>query len=256
LLKLIEAVGLMDAAFRSLLPLWLADLVDQTEAATGLPIDVVVNGARPANAPLRAMISASYTRIETPSVHRFVPSSVFHELMHIRRIMVDGVPRLGVADGVPDDQWSPQLEEHVTSVDNAIEHLVIVPKELEHFPERKEHWEQVVRRNCQTIAAGQGTPQELDASAIGLWVFVRHALPGSHVEIELSETLVLRGLRQKAVDAAADVLPRLADKRDLTRAWFTATGQAATLVHFEFIDPHEQTTEYEPLCPGQPDGHG
>jgi hypothetical protein len=239
----------MDATFRSLLPAWLAELVQESEAAIGFSIEVVVNDARPPDAPLRAMVNVSFARIDAPSRQRFLPSSVFHELLHIRRVLVDGVPRLRVADAVPDEQYSCQLEDAVTNEDNSIEHLVIVPMELERFPERREHWEQVVRGNLHRIAAGQEAPHNLDASALGLWMFVRHALPESPVEAELRETLAQRGLQQRADDAVAAVLRWLADKRELTRAWFTATGLDPKLVDFEFLDPNDQTTSYEPVAP-------
>ncbi len=239
----------MNAPFRSLLPPWLAELVHEYEVAIGLSIEVFINEARPRDAPLRAMVDVSFAHIETPSQQRFLPSSVFHELLHIRRVLVDGVPRLRAANAVPDDQYSRQLELAVTNVDNAIEHLVIVPMELERFPERRAHWEQAVRRNLHRISADQEAPHNVDANAIGLWIFVRHAMPDSPVQAELTKALAKRGLLQRADDAVAAVLRRLADKRELTRAWFTATGLAANLVAFEFLDPHEQTTGYELVLP-------
>ena len=38
----------------------------------------------------------------------FPDASVFHELQHIRRILLEGVPRIVVCEGF--EPWSPQLD--------------------------------------------------------------------------------------------------------------------------------------------------
>ena len=64
----------------------------------------------------------NYT-ILTPQ-DKFPDSSVLHELLHIRRFLVDGVPRLVVCAEY--DPVDPSFETRVTKLDNNFEHLFIV----------------------------------------------------------------------------------------------------------------------------------
>jgi hypothetical protein len=62
----------------------------------------------------------------------------------VKRFHVDGVPKLTTAargrGGI-----SPDAMGHL---DNAIEHVALVPWELRLLPERREHWEAVLQGVC------------------------------------------------------------------------------------------------------------
>jgi len=76
--------------------------------------------------------------------------SVFHELQHIRRVFLEGVPRITACEDF--ELWSPQLDTALAKLDNNLEHLVIVPRELEVYPERRAYWEIRVQRFLDRLA--------------------------------------------------------------------------------------------------------
>lgn len=227
----------MAPEFRALLPDWLAQLVTETESATGLEIEVAVDGKA---ANLSVSFDGSFVRMVTPSVERFWPASVYHELLHVRRHLLEGVPRLDAADTIKDNAVFDRIRAQAVNEDNAIEHLIITPVELGRFPDRREYWEQIVRRNLAEVAAGGMDAQQQTATLIGAWVFVRRALDESAVKGELVQVLQTRGLEARAERAAQSISSSLADKPALVRSWFAALGHDSTLVELEYLQPGER----------------
>ena len=65
-----------------------------------------------------------------------------------------------VADTLPDELWSPRLVDSLVAQDNALEHLVMVPREVEVLPERRAYWEAKMVRIWSDLAAGKGSPAD------------------------------------------------------------------------------------------------
>lgn len=62
-------------------------------------------------------------------------------------------------------------------LDNAIEHVIIVPVELQFNPERIGHWEAVMRNVCAEL---ENIPNAERPLAVSLhWTFLKHVLPES-----------------------------------------------------------------------------
>jgi hypothetical protein len=203
----------MAPEFLERLPEWLATLVAETEKAITFPIGVQVYQEAAAHAGLRAQVEATHATIITPSVQRFTLASAYHELLHIRRHLVQGIPRLTVSEAVPHGLPFQQTAQMVVIEDNAIEHLVIVPPELQRFAQRAEYWVGRFQAQLQRIAAGIAPPSALDAAAITAWGFVRHVPPGNPIEQEVRLVLEQRVLLQQAEAALESIIPRLGDKR-------------------------------------------
>jgi hypothetical protein len=229
----------MPPEFRVLLPPWLAKLVADTETATGVEIEVTVD----ANAVhLSVDFDGSFVRMVTPSMERFRPASVYHELLHVRRNLLEGVPRLDAVGTIEDNAVFDCIRVQAAKEDNVIEHLIIGPMELERFPERRDYWEQIVRRNLAEVAAGAIAAQQQTATLIGTWVFLRRALDESAVKGELLQVLQARGLETKAEQAAQSILGSLADKPALVRSWFAALGHDISLAELVYLQPGGRPT--------------
>lgn len=222
------------------LPAWLVALVQETEEAITFPIGVEIGGYA---SGLKAEIEVDHATILTPSPDRFRAASVYHEVLHIRRILVKGVPRLGVGDAVPPENFEA-AERMATGEDNAMEHLVIVPTELDSYPERADYWTAKYREKLQFHAAEVHGEAAHNAFAITAWLFVRHVLPGAPIEAEVRQALEGRGLMQRAEEAFGLVIPRLADKPEVVRAWFQACGRDLHAVRLEYLDPRERRRRY------------
>uniref|UniRef100_A4WTB6 Uncharacterized protein n=1 Tax=Cereibacter sphaeroides (strain ATCC 17025 / ATH 2.4.3) TaxID=349102 RepID=A4WTB6_CERS5 len=61
-------------------------------------------------------------------------NAVTHELLHVHRYVVEGVPQMDAALDVGHDV------ELMASIDNVLEHLIIVPREKEHGFNPDPHW--------------------------------------------------------------------------------------------------------------------
>lgn len=70
-----------------------------------------------------------------------------------------------------------------------------------------------------------------------MWVFMEHALPGSHSRHAAESFLAQSALRERADAAFAALTPVLDDKMALTKAWCGASGLSPALIDLEFADP-------------------
>ncbi|MFM6895583.1 MAG: hypothetical protein ACKPJ5_18680 [Dolichospermum sp.] len=83
---------------------------------------------------LKTRVEPLPPRIYFPTNGYFSNGAIWHELSHIRRALVDSVPFITCA--------ARGAEE----LDNAVEHLFIVPGEILKYPERVLHWDLTVQK--------------------------------------------------------------------------------------------------------------
>lgn len=117
--------------------------------------------------PDRAAITIWYdpTRVTT--------SGFAHELIHLRRNIVESVPKLfpwGNCDG--------DATNLVLSSENELEHLILVPEQLSLFPESKQWW---LDHYAGVASRSNGEAMTL----IYAWSFIRNVLPE---EVEIAQT--------------------------------------------------------------------
>ena len=86
-------------------------------------------------------ITARRIQLFASSNGYFPDGAVRHEVLHVKGFHADGVPKLVLADGA---LWDRGRHDGLALLDNAIEHIVIVPVELKFHPERRTHWEAVM----------------------------------------------------------------------------------------------------------------
>ena len=197
--------------------------VEEVETSSGLAIDVVANPKLNTDGPvgqgkLKVCIEANHVRLQAPTNGYFPDGGVRHEVLHVNRLHVEGVPRLALAEFV---NWDPKFERFLVQVDNALEHLVIVPLELQHHPERRAHWDAVMGK-VWTIAIAETLTSELDRriGACLHWTFLRHVLPES-ITVDAAITLLkLHNLRAEADCFYDKVVPKLGDKLSVVKFFF------------------------------------
>lgn len=201
----------------------LKSLVLSTEAAIGFSIEVVIDSKRTARltdgyVPMGCEFDTYWAQILAPAGQPLIAGSVYHELLHIRRFLVHGVPRITVSEYY--DAWTPQMESAFVMHDNCLEHLVIVPDELALFPERREHWETVMARLWDGIAANEASSIDRTQAALANWPFMVQVLPDSPVTALARNVLASLGLEPRARQFCSDLLPVLQDKSTAVRVWF------------------------------------
>lgn len=212
----------MQPVYRSRLSQAVQTFVDKVEAEAGLAIEVVEDAALNSGGPtgrgmLKVDIEASRVRLYAPTNGYFPDGAVRHEALHVHRLHVEGVPRLALAE---DENWAPDFEQALVRVDNALEHLIIVPIELHHHPERREHWEAMMARAWKIDLSAAHSALDRRIGACLHWTFLRHVLPGSPAVDTAIAFMEAHDLRAEAESFGDEVVSRLTDKLSVVRIFF------------------------------------
>lgn len=166
-------------------------LVLEVEEGSGVEINVILdpkqNEGGTGQGILAVVIKAQSIQLFAPTNGYFPDGAVLHEVLHVRRFHVDGVPKLALADS---EEWDKGFSDALGDLDNAIEHVVIVPEELQFHPDRRKHWETGMQDVCLALP---DVPDGERRLAVCLhWTFLRHVLPDSPaVEIARSFAKIL-----------------------------------------------------------------
>ncbi|MDM0029851.1 hypothetical protein [Variovorax saccharolyticus] len=194
--------------------------VREVEKNASIDIAVVpefrLNGGGPfGQGHLEIIIEAKGSQLFAPTNGYFPDGAVRHEMLHVKRFHVDGVPRLTLADS---EAWDAAFSNALGQLDNAIEHVAIVPVELQHHPERREHWEAVMRDACSGL---YDVPDgERNLAVCMHWTFLRHVLPGSP-QIEIARDFALKHALLGMADQFADhFLAVVTSKEEIVRLLF------------------------------------
>lgn len=127
----------------------------EVEKASGVDINVISDpkqneGGTTGQGKLAVNINAQCVQLFVPTNGYFPDGAVRHEVLHVKRFHVEGVPKLALAD---EEEWDQTLSDGLVNLDNAIEHVIIVPMELRYHPERLAHWEAVTQEVCLELTA-------------------------------------------------------------------------------------------------------
>jgi hypothetical protein len=158
----------------------LREFVGHVEGQAGIVIYVTQqlrlnNGGPFGVGNLEIEIQAQRVQLFAPTNGYFPDGAVRHEVLHVQRFHLDGVPKLVLADAV---EWDKPFSYALGQIDNAIEHIAIVPIELEHHPERRVHWEAVMTNVCSNLHT---VPDVERCLAVCLhWPFMSRVFPDSH----------------------------------------------------------------------------
>lgn len=187
--------------------------VGEIERKAAIDIAVVLdprlNGGGPdGQGQLEVVIEAQRNLLCAPTNGYFPEGAVRHELLHLKRFHVDGVPKLVLADA---EDWDQAFSDALGELDNAIEHVVIVPEELRFHPERLEHWEAVMRNVCAGLPS---VPVGERPLAVCLhWTFLRCVLPQSP-SVEVAKQFAEKHALFETADRLADLFQAVAPSKE------------------------------------------
>jgi hypothetical protein len=231
--------GRMQTEYINRLGKMVRSIVKEIEAQIGFEITVKVDAAqehlRPAkHRGMRCEMDEYKAEISIASTEYFPDASVFHELQHIRRFLVDGVPKLIVCEDY--ELWDPQLDNAIIRLDNNLEHLVIVPIELREFPERRAYWEE--RFEAQISLLSKGSLSETDSrwAASLVSASVQHLGLGRQV-CEMADVIVRSLGAESLTRRYREVLAaNISSKEQLARATFDRFELPLPAACLEYID--------------------
>lgn len=164
----------------------------------------------------------------------FQPASVMHELLHMRRFLVNGVPQIVVNDDYND--WTPELERALTVLDNSLEHLIIVPEEIARFPARRQYWTGVMTRKLEEIRVNPLNPDDRRRHALVNWLFIHHVLMERPQVLAADSLLDELGLRHEAGAFRDATIPALATKEEAVRRCLERLNIPFAAVALKYID--------------------
>ncbi len=164
---------------------------------------------------LAISIDSRRVKLFVPTDGYFPDGAVRHELLHAYRFLVQGVPQLVLSKT---GRWSEGEADRFTALDNAIEHLIIVPLELQLHPERLEHWE--VGMNGMWAELPNQPRDEQRLSACLHWTLLKHVLPDSPANNVARELMTRLGWWKDADKFAVEVLKAIQSKEEMLRVLF------------------------------------
>ena len=130
----------------AVLPTNVQHLIDEIETAAGTPIIFAPNPypiSQTDPNPMGPACAVTHTNatIYLRDTENIDDHDILHELLHIHRFWVEMVPQV-----LPTGDDSDHLK-ITSSIENAVEHLIIVPKEADYGYEPYSHWNSMVRTN-------------------------------------------------------------------------------------------------------------
>lgn len=141
----------------------------------------------------------------------FPPHDVLHELLHIERLWVEGIPQL-----MPRHDPKGARGRIATDIENALEHLVIVPREAHYGFDPYPYWNETARRNWGSYPWPAMTDPWMRRKACLLgWLTVSRLVNEEEVRSHVEECLCQEGgpdLLAEAKRFSARIGEKLASK--------------------------------------------
>jgi hypothetical protein len=240
----------MQAEFLDRLSPEVRALVEALERASGVEVTVSIDAGRAGHGPegkgiLACNIEPQAVSLLTPTTDYFPDGAVVHELLHVRRLLVERVPR--ISDNVEFGAWHPGLGGYLTDLDNALEHLVIVPEELSLRPERVDHWGGVMATVWSGRLAQVKDAEDQRRWALLHWAFMRHVVPTSAAMAAAVSTLQRLGLTAEADEFYTRLVPKLGAKERAVRVCFDHLRLPLGAATLEYLDCRTGKTMETPL---------
>jgi hypothetical protein len=189
----------MDVFYKGQLPGAVATLVDRIESFTKREISVEID-SRPVSttSPNPDRLAARITPTEAAIVLRsrdvFPAHAVLHELLHIERMWVERVPQL-----LPIHDPRGTRIKIATDIENALEHLVIVPREADYGFDPYPYWNETSRRNWAEYPwPAMADPWSRRKACLLGWLTVFYLVNDPGVKSHVAECLRKEGLLDEA----------------------------------------------------------
>lgn len=226
----------------------LQHLVHEIENKTTLNIDVEVRDcsddrAHDEVAPLACIVNESEIRLLVPRGNAFLDGSVLHELLHVERFLIEGIPTLTVLDAY----CSPDLELVFAQVDNNLEHLVIVPREIRQLPDQRQQWKEKIARSLNRVASSGLQTADRDFLAIYHLSFIALVLHDEGVSARARALAASLGLTDRAERFAAAIAPALAKKEDAVQVLVDAFRLDPSCLCLQYFNSKERSSLQVPL---------
>jgi hypothetical protein len=217
-------------------------LIRQVEDAMGVEIEVCLDNSV---GYLQVNFGQQRPRIFTPRPNHFPDGSVAHEVLHIRRFRVEGIPQVVDDPEHPDE--NEQLEDALRAMDNSLEHLIIVPQELAMRPQRREWWESNMERAWNTRIPALEDVADRRRFALINWPFLVDVLPSARALPVAQRLLAQLDIADKAQQMRAELAAALHSKETMVHVCFKYLELDRALARFKYLDRHTGLASTVPI---------
>lgn len=180
----------------------------------------------------------SFARILLPPGSTSIPS-IAHEVMHAHRMFVQSVWSVTDAAG--------RLKGPPARLENDLEHLDIVPREIALFPSQKLYWE---RDQAESIIKALAQPPSRRVELMLLWLTSTKLSPGLVERKRLEKTITKAGLKLEAGRLINRIDRASGDKLKMAAALVNAVGFDPSMLRMMRYLPGERRIEYCPIATG------
>ena len=189
----------MDTFYFEKLPLDVQSIVLGIETRIKREIKVEVQTSE--RDVLACNVEGLHPKIIIPRDDFFPESSVLHELLHIERFLVACTPSLTVSES----HWSAIAQQAFCGIDNDLEHLVIVPREIKIRPLRVKYWKSKFDEALRKIEALPISTIDRARFSMQLWINVNVAIDDSELQSRCFCVIKSEGVIQQAQKFLLDV---------------------------------------------------
>ena len=226
----------MEKKYLTQLPAQTSLLVEEIEDYSGKWLEVrpnpyPISGANPNPLGLACMVDERSARIYIRS-EAVDPHAFTHELLHIHRYWVRKVPQV-----LPVNDPAGIRVKVTSSIENAIEHLVIVPEEEQFGFEPFAYWNETCRANWERFE-----PQNMEKFAIKKncllgWLSISGLVTDPDVARKAQGIIKKQGFLQKAQQMAFKVRRTVDSKEKQIRCVVDCLGISRAEVKLVYFDP-------------------
>lgn len=234
----------MQNAYLDRLPDDVRFFVNQIEQDSGVEITVKIDPSRASKSPdwpdrLAVKVNEQCAQILIPKPDYFPDASVLHELFHIRRFLVNGIPHIISCPTY--ENWTPELDKALANLDNNLEHLIIVPEEFEHRPERKLYWKNRVLKSLQSVNISDG-------DVLINWIFIQHVLPDHNLIDKASELILHFRVNDRVTQITEALISSLYSKEMTVKLCFKHLGIPEEAGCLKYIDSQRGSSHRRSLA--------
>jgi hypothetical protein len=197
-------------------------LVNEIEESIRSEVKVKVDDSR--QDKLACVVNKFGATILIPEPGYFLDGSVYHELLHVRRNCVYKIPLIRLCIDYEGPNWGPKdeikAEDAMTILDNDIEHFIIVPDEINKYPNRENYWKERIETFFDEFEQLSLNTDDRWRHVLKHWAFVHHVFSCNDL-VEKANTAVNKlGIKERTSKFLSEIRKALDKKEDLVKAFF------------------------------------
>ena len=207
-------------------------LVQEIEEIIGSEIEIKVDVARINK--LGCEVDKDGATILLPKEDYFPNSSAYHELLHIRRFCVHKIPRILACENF--NGWNSKLSSALISLDNDIEHFIIVPEEIKQYKMRNSYWENKVENILVNYDSLGLIKDDQERRVLINWAFVHHVFSCKELIDKANTAINNLCIVDRTYQFIEEVVQALDKKEILTQVFFKHLKIPIDAGSLEYLD--------------------